>query len=160
VGTAGMTFGDWLAPPRKRTPRVVFAGMQTPMADGLDTLPARPGDDLFIAATDLIAAGSPTALISRWRMGGKVGTDLVAEFLREVTAAGPDGAAAAASTCWQRAVDIVTAEQPDPEQEPRLKASPKAVLPDARHPLFWAGPMLIDCGPGTYPDGPPPAAAR
>jgi hypothetical protein len=31
------------------------------------------------------------------------------------------------------------------------------VLPDARHPFFWAGYAVIDCGPGRYDDPPPQA---
>jgi tetratricopeptide (TPR) repeat protein len=160
AGSAGMTFADWLGPPLKRTRRIILPGLQTAMAGGLDKLPARPGEDVFLAATDLLAAGSRTAVISRWRMGGKVAADIVAEFLRDVTAADADGRLPAAAASWQRAVDVATAEAPDPECEPRLKAVAKAVLADAKHPLFWAGYMLVDSGGGEHPDEPPrPAAA-
>ena len=160
VGTAGMTFGDWLAPPLKRTRRILLPGLQTALAGGLAKLPARAGEDIFIAATDLLAAGSQTAVVSRWRMGGKLAADLMAEFLRDVTAPSPDGAPPAAAASWQRAIDVATAEEPDPEREPRLKPVAKAVLSDAKHPFLWAGYMLIDCGPGTYADPPPAPAVR
>jgi len=141
--------------------------MQTAMAGGLSKLPARPGDDLFLATTDLLAAGSRRAIVSRWRMGGKVAVDLVEEFLRDVATAASDEANAAgprAAESWHRAVNLVTAEQPDPAREPRIKqsaakGSAKNVLLDAKHPFFWAGYVLIDCGNGRYSDAQPQGAA-
>jgi len=123
------------------------------MAGGLAKLPSRPGDDLFLAITDLVAAGSRTAVVSRWRMGGKTSVDLVEEFLRDREIVGDDAPSAAES--WQRAVEMALAEQPDVGREPRLKQSPQAVLTDTRHPLLWAGYLLVDCGVGRYADPPP-----
>jgi hypothetical protein len=160
MGTAAMTFADWLEPPLKRTRRILLPGLQTAMAGGLAKLPERPGNDVFIAATDLIAAGSETAVVSRWRMGGKTAADLMVEFLRDVTTAGPDGTLPDTSASWQRAVDLVIAERPDPVREPRLKANAKAVLADATHPFLWASYMLLDCGSGFHADPPPAPAVR
>ena len=151
----GMTFGDWLAAPRKRPQRVLVPGFQSAMAGGLHRLPNRPGEDLFAAATDLIAAGAHTALVSRWRMGGRIASDLVAEFLGDVAAPAAAGGRRSAAESWHRAVDLVMAEQPDPAVEPRLKAAPKVALDDGTHPLLWAGYMLLDCGGGTQADEPP-----
>ena len=47
---------------------------------------------------------------------------------------------------WQRAVDLVTAERPDFNQEPRIKITNSVIPNDATHPFFWAGYTLIDCG--------------
>ena len=58
-------------------------------------------------------------------MGGKSTTDLVAEFVRD-----SDDPTAIPAASWRRAVDLVSTE----------------VLTDMRHPLFWAGYMLIDGG--------------
>jgi tetratricopeptide (TPR) repeat protein len=160
-GKPAFTFGDWLGAPPKRPRIVLVPGMQTEMADGLAKLSARPGDDLFIAATDLLAAGARTAVVSRWRVGGKVSVDLVEEFLRDLDAApAADGGAASVANpaeSWQRAVAVVTAEEPDISREPRVKQSPGDVLVDAKAPFFWAGYALIDCGPGKYAE--PGAAA-
>jgi tetratricopeptide (TPR) repeat protein len=163
VGVAGrpvFTFGEWLSPPAKRPQIVIVPGLQTGMADGLAKLPAQPGDDLFIAATDLLAAGATTAVVSRWRMGGKLGIDLVEEFLRDL-AIEPDAddapARSQAAASWQRAIDVVMAEEPDVAREPRVKQSPGAALADARHPFFWAGYLLIDCGRGRYDEPMAPA---
>lgn len=158
-GQPGLSFDEWLAPPRKRAHCVLLPGLQTVMAAGLDKLPPRPGEDLFLAVTTLLAAGSHTAVVGRWRTGGKVGVDLMAEFVRDMNA--PDGIDQPVAERWRRAVDVVAAEQPDPEQEPRIRVSAKAVLPDARHPFFWAGYLLVDCGGGVYSDEPqPPGAPR
>ena len=160
AGSAGMTFADWLAPPVKRTRCILLPGLQTAMAGGLVKLPARAGEDVFFAATNLLAAGSETAVMSRWRMGGKVAADMMTEFMREATIPGPDGALPAASASWQRAVDVAMAEEPDPEREPRLKPVAKATLSDATHPFLWASYMIIDCGPGTHAAAPAVQPAR
>jgi len=149
----GITLANWLSPPSKRPRQVILPGVQSAMAGGLLKPPARPGEDLFLPAVDLIAAGGHTVLISRWRSGGAVGTSLIQEFLRATT--GPDAAPAAAA--WQRAVDVVTPERPDLEREPRLKRTADADLVDARHPLLWAGHLVIDCGQGVYAAAEAPA---
>ena len=153
AGKGAVSFGDWLAPPLKRPQRILLPGLQTSMASGLETPPVRPGEDVFLAATDLLAAGGRTAVVSRWRTGGKTCVDLMTEFLRESTAAEP----ATAAEAWQRAVDLVLAEEPDAAREPRVKVSPEAPLTRPLHPFLWAGYMLVDCGQDR--SSPEPAAA-
>jgi hypothetical protein len=155
-GKPAMTFGDWLGSPSKRPRSIVLPGFQSVMAGGLAKPPARPGEELFLAVTDLVAAGGRTALVSRWRMGGKTSIDLVEEFLKDRTGGDGEAEPPPAAESWQRAVEVATAEQPDVGREPRLKQSPQAVLADARHPFLWAGYLLVDCGVGRY-DDPPPA---
>ncbi len=138
---AGLTFNDWLDSPHKRPPLVVVPGVQSAMASGLTKPLSRPGEELFIAATDLLAAGARTALVSRWRMGGKSTTDLVTEFVRDT-----DDPTAIPAASWRRAVDLVSAEEPDPALEGRIRVAGQTVLTDMRHPLFWAGYMLVDGG--------------
>jgi len=145
----GVTFNDWLASPHKRPSRVAIPGMQSAMASGLTKPVVRPGDDLFIAATDLLAAGARTALVSRWRVGGKSADDLLIEFLRDA-----DGQSTSPAASWRRAVDVVVAEEPDPAHEGKIRSTGQTVLADMRHPLFWAGYMLVDGG-----TTPPPASA-
>ena len=151
AGRPALLFGDWVSPPEKRPALVLLPGMQTAMASfDKMKLPARPGDDVFQPAVDLLAAGATTAVLSRWRTGGQTSVALMTEFLADVSAraAGPDGAGepGSAAESWHRAVDVVAAEVPDIAREPRLKQHPSAVLGDSRHPFLWAGPLLIDCG--------------
>lgn len=161
-GRAAMTFGDWLGSPSKRPRCIVLPGFQSAMTGGLSKPPTRPGEEVFLAVTDLVAAGGRTALVSRWRMGGKTSVDLVEEFLRDRSAleAEAEDAGPPAAESWRRAVEVATAEQPDVGREPRLKQSPQAVLPDARHPFLWAGYLLVDCGAGHYDDPPPAGPAQ
>ena len=163
-GKGGMTVADWLAPPAKRPRCVVLPGWQTSMASGLAKIPPQPGEDLFLTVTDLLAAGAQTALISRWNVGGKVSVDLVDEFLRDLSAdATVEQSLNAFSTApksWRRAVDLIVAEPPELAREPRIKPSSGAAISDARHPFFWAGYLLVDCGQGAYSAEPLPAAAR
>jgi hypothetical protein len=159
-GRGGLSFADWLEPPLKRPWIIVAPGMDTPLVGGFDkaALPTRPGDDLFVAALDLLAAGARTAVVSRWRVGGGTCVDVMTEFLRDATAPTGDEPRPPASESWRRAVDLVTAERPDPDREPRLRFDPAAALPDARHPFLWAGPLLVDCGSGQVSEPAPPAA--
>lgn len=146
-GKAGMTFADWVGSPRKRAQRVVLPGFQSAAAGGLTKIPGRAGDELFVATMDLLAAGGNTVLLSRWRMGGKTALDLVHEFVTDLDMAGGEGEPApVAAESWHRAVDVVTAEQPDLSREPRVKQAPDGVMTDAKHPFFWAGYIIVDCG--------------
>ena len=154
-----LLLGDWTAPPTKRPRLVALPGLKTAMAGGFAAPAAaapgralaaaglpRAGDDLFQPAMDLVAAGAPTVLLSRWQVGGRVCTDLVGEFLRDMVAAAPGDGRRSAAASWRRAVDLVTAEIPDPLREPRITSQPNAVLDDATLPFFWAGYVPIDCG--------------
>ena len=153
LGKGAVTFGEWLASATTRPKRILLPGLQTAMAGGFEKLPARPGEELFVASTDLLAAGARTAVISRWRTGGKSCLDLMTEFLRDAAVSEPPEA----SVAWQRAVDIVLAEEPDATREPRVKPSPDAPLGTPLHPFLWAGYMLVDCGGGRSTVEPPPA---
>jgi tetratricopeptide (TPR) repeat protein len=151
-GRSPTSLGEWLAAPPKRPRQIVLPGVQTAMAGGLAKPPPRPGEDLFLPAVDLVAAGGHTLLVSRWRSSGPIAESLVREFLRETT--GPGGVSP--PEAWQRAVDLATQERPDPEREPRIKQAGDVMLDDAGHPLFWAGHLLVDCGRGVYAEPPPP----
>ena len=146
-GGAAITFADWIAAPAKRPRRMILPGFQSAIAGGLARVPDRPGEEMFLATTALVAAGAETALVSRWRTGGHVATDLVTEFMRDL-AAPAAGAEPVPAESWRRAVDVVTAEPIDLAREPRIKPVAKAPLEDAKHPFFWAGYMLVDCRPG------------
>jgi CHAT domain-containing protein len=108
---------------------------------------------------DLVAAGAETLVLSRWNVGGRVSINLGLEFLRDQPIDTSMGSPPSAAERWQRAVDLVTNEQPDFDREPRLQVKGSAVLPDAQHPFFWSGFALIDCGVIPHDAADPPAEA-
>jgi hypothetical protein len=91
-------------------------------------------------------------------MGGRTAVDLIDEFLLGLAEGRTEGAES-----WRRAVDIVSAEAPDIAAEPRIRTDADTALPDGRHPIFWAGYILVE--PGTAaddaaPGGAPPQVVR
>ena len=99
-----------------------------------------------MTAMDLVATGTETAVISRWNVGGRTAIDLGIEFIKDRQRETLRDTPLPAAVSWQRAVDLVTAEQPDFDQEPRIKITSSVIPQNAEHPFFWAGYTLIDCG--------------
>lgn len=105
---------------------------------------ARPGDEIFLSLCGLMATGTRTVLLSRWRSGGQSSLDLVREFTQELPHTTPADA-------WQRAVQVVSNSPLEIESEPRVKKMTDTGASDgpalrAAHPFFWAGCMLVDGG--------------
>lgn len=100
----------------------------------------RQGDELFYAACALLAPGTETVLLSRWTTNGARDRDLVAEFLIGLSSVTP-------SEAWRRSVRLA---QPTPltvDHEPRVEPPDNKGLaspPDATHPFFWAGYLLLN----------------
>jgi hypothetical protein len=110
------------------------------------------GDELFLTSCGLLAAGSRTILMSRWRVGGKSSYSLINEFTQELPHL-------SAANAWQRAVQLTRMSELDLTREPRLNRSSFSESVDAQHPFFWAGYMLIDqarLAPGEEPPELPP----
>jgi CHAT domain-containing protein len=95
---------------------------------------------------NLVATGTETAVISRWNVGGRTAIDLGIEFIKDRQRETLHDTPLPAAVSWQRAVDLVTAEQPDFNREPRIKITSSVIPQNAKHPFFWAGYALIDCG--------------
>jgi len=146
AGRPGMSFRDWLAPPYKVARCAVLTGLQTQVSGGLNKPTDRPGSDLFMTAMDLVATGTDTAIISRWNVGGRTAIDLGIEFIKDRQRETLSNTSLPAAVSWQRAVDIVTEEQPEFDREPRIKITNSVIPQNAKHPFFWAGYTLIDCG--------------
>ena len=98
-----------------------------------------PGDDVFLTVCGLMANGTRTILLSRWRTGGHSSTNLVREFVQELPHMSADDA-------WQRSVSLATSDTLDRAGEPRLRLAVREEAPKADHPFFWAGYQLIDTG--------------
>ncbi|MFV1968263.1 MAG: CHAT domain-containing protein [Pirellulaceae bacterium] len=136
-GKSGSTLANWMTLPWGGPEQIVLPGFHTPAESGLKR--GGSGDEVFLAACGLMATGSRTILLSRWRSGGKTNYDLVREFVQEL----PFGSAAEA---WQRAVQVVGDDEIVVEREPRVNADGLDVGVKADHPFFWAGYLLIDTG--------------
>lgn len=101
---------------------------------------ARHGDELFFTACGLLAGGRPTALVTRWTTDGARARELVAEWLVGLDRATP-------AEAWRRSVGLARAARLEAPREPRVEPPDKeglATPPDASHPFFWAGFLLLD----------------
>ena len=152
------SLGSWLGLPGVGPQRVVLPGLRTAAERGGraarrgDDAEQTPGDELFLSACALMAAGSETLLLSRWHVGGQSTVDFVREFLQEAPHT-------SASDAWQRCLQLAAEWPVDPTSEPRLKAPPQGAQLTAAHPFFWAGYLLVDSGWRGPPAEPPAPAA-
>lgn len=133
----GSTLDDWLALPWGAPDEVILPTFHTAAESALKS--GGNGQEIFLSAFGLMATGSRTILLSRWRTGGQTSYDLVREFVSEL----PNTTAAAA---WQRAVFLTMDADVRIDREPRLSATTRDTTPKAEHPFFWAGYVLIDTG--------------
>lgn len=139
----------WMGLPLEGPERVVMTGLPTAAETGLKAAGRRSGDaaalpgaELFNSVCALMASGSRTVLVSRWRTGGQMNLQLVREFVQELQQSPADVA-------WQRSVMLAWETPLDAAQEPRLKRLAEgSEPPGANHPFFWAGYLLVDTGTG------------
>lgn len=147
----------WIELPWGGPDQVILPGFHTPAEHGLNDKEKNPaGMDVFVSTCGLMAAGSRTVLLSRWRTGGKTSFDLVREFAQEL----PQTTAAHA---WQRSVMLCKEAPLVPDQEPRVSLGSGTGAMNGSHPFFWSGYLLMDTGVGPPSDSaapPKPAAIR
>lgn len=140
---------DWIEYPWGAPDQVVIPGFHTAAEAYLS--PKSTGYEVFLAACGLMSTGTRTALVSRWRTGGKAPAVLVREFVLGIEKTN-------ASDAWRTATELARVETLDPAVEPRVnKPSDDSDLL-ADHPFFWAGYLLLDTGAEPAapdePDGP------
>ena len=97
------------------------------------------GEEVFLSVCGLMACGTRTVLLSRWRTGGDSSLQLVREFVQEL----PFSSAADA---WQRSVQLGMERDIDVDREPRVKPGDLEASIKADHPFFWSGYLLVDTG--------------
>jgi hypothetical protein len=137
AGKQGSTVSDWISLPTAGGEQLVFPGFHTPAETALKK--GGTGEELFLTTCGLMASGSRTILLSRWRVGGQSTVELMREFVQEM----PHTSASAA---WRRSVQLAAERPLDPSAEPRLKVKATDEAPKAGHPFFWSGYMLVDTG--------------
>jgi hypothetical protein len=98
------------------------------------------GSELFFATTALMASGTRTILLSRWRVGGKSTIELTREFAIDLNRGSP------ASAAWQRSVELFRRADLDLESEPRVRPVELEQPLTGDPPFFWAGYLLVDDG--------------
>ena len=137
-GKPNSSLARWMELPWGGPTEVYLPGFHTDAESGLKR--TSNGDEVFFAVTGLMASGTRTVLLSRWRTGGQTCYDLMREYLQELPNGTPDQA-------WQRAVQLVRDSQIDPSWEPRINlAKDSQETFTADHPFFWSGYILCDRG--------------
>lgn len=136
-GKPGSTVGDWGTLPFGSPEQMVLPGFHTEAETGLKR--AAGGEDVFLSLCGLMASGSRTILISRWRTGGKNSYDLTREFVQELPFTSPTRA-------WQRSVFLGMQSDLVVAREPRVKATNFDAPIKADHPFFWSGYLLVAPG--------------
>ncbi len=147
----GNTLDRWFELPWGRPAMMILPGYHTPAESGLRRMPASlpPGRDVFLSTCALMAGGTQSIVLSRWRNGGRTTAEQIAEFLKQQPDMTP-------SEAFQRSV-LVAADLPiDPQAEPRVRADPKDPAIKAEHPFFWASMMLLDSGTPPQQQQEPP----
>ncbi|MGD9723215.1 MAG: CHAT domain-containing protein [Pirellulales bacterium] len=143
-GKPGAALDSWLLLPLGGPELVALPGYHT-AAEAALRKSGSAGDEMFLSVCGLLASGTRTVLMSRWRTAGQTSFDLVREFVQELPHTTPADA-------WQRSVQIVSDTELDPAREPRIANTSGAGEPrKASHPFFWAGYMLIDTGSKGVP---------
>jgi tetratricopeptide (TPR) repeat protein len=134
-GKPGGSMSDWMMLPWGSPEQVVIPTFHTAAEYGLKK--GGTGDEMFFSICGLMASGSRSILLSRWRVGGKTTGDFVREYAQELPHSSP-------SEAQRRSITLLRGTAIDPREEPRLKAP--ATLDEFKpdHPFFWAGYMLID----------------
>jgi len=159
-GRGAASLAQWMSLPLGGPELLVLPGFHTGAENGMKrTSSLGAGNDVFLSVCGLLASGSRTVLLSRWRTGGASSVTAMSEFLRDSTKLEPADA-------WQKSLTNVRQSTLDAEREPRLRRMPTGESLKAEHPFFWAGYLLVDPGRvGAYapsavaPGGKPKAAA-
>jgi len=136
-GKTAPTIGTWTSLPFGGPQQVVLPGFHTLAEYGMKR--GGNGEEVFLGVMGMMASGTRTILLSRWRTGGQTAHDLVREFAQEL----PHTPAAEA---WQRSVQLSWRRELDPTREVRASLTNTEAPIHGEHPFFWAGYMLVDTG--------------
>ncbi len=129
----GSSLREWMKIPWSHCDVICLPGFRTGVAAGLKQHAG--GNEIFLASVGLLASGSRTVALSRWRVGGESTYKLMGRFLEKSRELPVDQA-------WQLAINSIRAGQSDPAKEPRARDFNAPI--DTSHPFFWSGYMLVD----------------
>jgi hypothetical protein len=137
AGSRNDLLSDMMQLPWQGIEHVILPGMSTSAASGARS--DNSGNELFLTACGLMASGSRTVVLSRWKVGGQSTLDLTREFIRELPTS-------SASQAWRRSVELLQRTQLDYNAETRVRATRNPPVLKMDHPFFWAGYLVIDMG--------------
>ncbi len=142
----GSQLVDWFSLPWGGPHATAFTSFHTAAETSLKK--GGNGDEIFLTVCGLMAAGSRTIVLSRWRMGGSSTIDLMREYHQEL------GYTSAAKS-WRRSVRLMQESNLLVETEPRIRGNARDAL-SGQHPIFWAGYILCDTGNEPKKEEPQP----
>lgn len=145
------SLANWIEYPWGAPDQIVIPGFHTAAEANLS--PKSTGYEVFLAACGLMSTGTRTALLSRWRTGGKAPAVLVREFTIGLEKT-------SASEAWRTATELARVETLDAAIEPRVSKPKEDMDLVADHPFLWAGYMLLDTGAEPEPVDPAPQQAN
>lgn len=134
-GKPGGGLNDWMMLPWGSPDQMVLPTFHTPAETGLKK--GGTGDEMFLSICGLMASGSRSMLLSRWRVGGKTTADFVREYAQELPHSAP-------AEAQRRSITLLRGTAIDPREEGRLRVPPTLDEFKPEHPFFWAGYMLVD----------------
>ncbi|MGE3777856.1 MAG: CHAT domain-containing protein, partial [Pirellulaceae bacterium] len=135
----GNSLAGWMAMPWGAPEQLIIPAFHSGAESAAALRRGMNGDEIFLSACGLMAAGSRTVLLSRWRTGGRTAFDLTREFTQELPFV-------SAPNAWQRSVQLLWEKELQLDREPRVKAGNVDSSIKATHPFFWAGYVLVDSG--------------
>ena len=129
------SFRAWERLPLGGPKTVVLPGYRTLGEDGMKN--GGDGSEIFLPLMTLMARGCDTALISRWRTGGRSAYDLTENFLAAESDETP------APEIWKEVLADFFEKPLVLDEEPRFKGTTKGTKgEDAQYPFFWGGYLL------------------
>ena len=141
-GKIGTTIEGWMSLPWFGPEHIVMPGFNSD--GGIGTRSKQKGVDLFLTTCGLMAAGTRTILISRWRTGGANSLALTRNYAARLPKQ-------SGSKALRESIAAASELELNYENEPRVRAKKSDPVLKAEHPIFWAGNMLL-----AIPDDAPP----
>lgn len=124
---------NWMQSPLRAPSRLFLPGLQSSAV----RVEMNGGNELFVPACTLLAAGVRSAWVSRWKVGGRSALSALSRVIDELEVESP-------SSAWQRTAIALWAEKFATADEPVLPSArglPSSI--DGNHPLLWSGYMMI-----------------
>lgn len=134
-GLTGSNLASWLSLPLWGPEHVVLPGFTSAGASGGRS--KGNGQDIFLTSCGVLASGTRSLLLSRWRTGGRHSLELTRRYSKNLSDMSPVQA-------LEAGVRETKEMELDLENEPRIKSKKLKSPLKAEHPFFWAGNIIIE----------------